>query len=41
MAALANRQRRFGRKATYVFNLQINPHEHLRQRLHLLQLRRF
>jgi aminodeoxyfutalosine synthase len=25
MAALANRQRRFGRKATYVFNLQINP----------------
>jgi aminodeoxyfutalosine synthase len=24
-AALANRQRRFGRRATYVFNLQINP----------------
>jgi len=24
-AALANRRRRFGRKATYVFNLQINP----------------
>ncbi len=24
-AALANRQQRFGRKATYVFNLQINP----------------
>lgn len=24
-AAMANRQRRFGRQATYVFNLQINP----------------
>ena len=25
VAALANRQQRFGRRATYVFNLQINP----------------